>query len=167
MSYIIPILLILLVCYSAFKGNNTYFSMVKGAKEAFSLVIDILPYIFTVFLMISLLRVSGLYDLLINVFSPICKVLGVPTELLSLIFVKHFSGSGSLAILQDIYLEHGVDSYLSKVASCIVGSSEAIFYVVAVYFAKTKVVKFRYGIFVAILSSVLGVMFACFICKYI
>ena len=167
MIYVVPVLLIVLILYSVYKGCDTYSSFVKGSREAVSLVVSIMPYIFAVFFMISLLRVSGLDMVIVGVLEPVCKVLGIPKEVISILFIKHFSGSGSLAMLEDVYTMYGVDSYISRVASCIVGSSEAVFYITAVYFAKTKVVKFRYGIFICIACSIVGAIFASFICKYI
>ena len=167
MIYVVPVFLILLILYSVYKGCDTYSSFVKGSKEALDLVLSIMPYIFAVFVMISLLRASGLDVVIVGMLEPICSAVGVPAEVISLLFIKHFSGSGSLAMLEDIYTMYGVDSYISRVASCVVGSSEAVFYIVAVYFAKTKVVKFRYGIFICIVCSIVGAIFASFICKYI
>ena len=131
-SYIIPVFIILLVFYSAIKRKNAYSSFVFGAKSSFDLVLTSFPYIVAIFIAIELFTVSGLSTILGNVLAPIFGVLGIPNELIELVLIKPFSGSGSLAILSDIYTKYGVDSYLARSASAIYGSSETVFYIGAV-----------------------------------
>ncbi len=166
-SYIIPILIILLITYSVIKRKNAYSSFVYGAKTSFDLVLTSFPYIVAIFIAIELFSVSGLSTIMGKLLAPLFNILGIPTELSELILLKPFSGCGSLAVLENIFLTYGVDSYLARAGCAIVGSSEAIFYITAVYFSGTKVKKFSYGIPVAIISNLLGVVAACLICKVI
>lgn len=166
-SYIIPILIILLIAYSVIKRKNAYSSFVYGAKTSFDLVLTSFPYIVAIFIAIELFSVSGLSTIMGKLLAPLFNILGIPTELSELILLKPFSGCGSLAVLENIFSTYGVDSYLARAGCAIVGSSEAIFYITAVYFSGTKVKKFSYGIPVAIISNLLGVVAACLICKVI
>lgn len=166
-SYIIPILIILLIIYSVIKRKNAYSSFVYGAKTSFDLVLTSFPYIVAIFIAIELFSVSGLSTIMGKLLAPLFNILGIPTELSELILLKPFSGCGSLAVLENIFSNYGVDSYLARAGCAIAGSSEAIFYITAVYFSGTKVKKFSYGIPVAIISNLLGVVAACLICKVI
>ena len=164
-SFIIPIFIILLISYSVIKRKNAYSSFVFGAKSSFDLVLTSFPYIVAIFIAIELFTVSGLSTILGNVLAPIFGVLGIPNELIELVLIKPFSGCGSLAVLEKIFSTYGVDSYLARAGCAIAGSSEAIFYITAVYFSGTNVKKFSYGIPVAIISNLLAVITACLICK--
>lgn len=166
-SYLIPILIISLVVYSIFKKNNAYNSFVYGAKTSFDLVLTSFPYLVAIFIAVELFSVSGLSKILGMALSPLFKVLGIPIELSELILLKPFTGCGSLAVLENIFATYGVDSYIARAGCAIAGSSEAIFYITAVYFSQTKVKKFSYGIPVALISNLLGVVAACLICKII
>ena len=166
-AYIIPCLIISLVLYSTIKRNNTYQSFVYGAKTSFDLVLTSFPYLVAIFIVVELFSVSGLSALLGKILSPVFNVFGIPTELSELVLLKPFTGCGSLAVLENIFLKYGADSYLARAGCAIAGSSEAIFYVTAVYFSQTKVKKFSYGIAVALLSNFLGVIAACLICRVI
>lgn len=166
-SYIIPVFIILLVFYSAIKRKNAYSSFVFGAKSSFDLVLTSFPYIVAIFIAIELFTVSGLSTILGNLLAPLFNLLGIPSELIQLVLIKPFSGCGSLAVLENIFSTYGVDSYLARAGCAIAGSSEAIFYITAVYFSGTNVKKFSYGIPVAIISNLLGVITACLICKII
>ncbi len=166
-SYLIPILIIALIIYSIYKRKNAYSSFVYGAKSSFDLVLTSFPYIVAIFIAVELFSVSGLSTILGKLLSPIFNILGIPTELTELILLKPFTGCGSLAVLENIFINYGVDSYLARAGCAIAGSSEAIFYITAVYFSQTKVKKFSYGIPVAIISNLLGAITACLICKII
>ena len=123
------------------------------------------PYLVAIFIIIELFEVSGLSDYIAITLRPFLNVLGIPTELIPIILIKPFSGCGSLAVLENIFTTYGVDSYLARAGSAIAGSSEAIFYTTAVYFSKTDIKKFSYGIPVAIIANFIGAVVACNICK--
>lgn len=166
-AYIVPILIITLLVYATVLKKNSYTSFVFGAKTSFDLVLISFPYIVAIFMAIEVFVASGLSQSFANFLSPLFSFLGVPIELTELIIIKPFSGCGSLAVLENIYNTYGVDSYLARAGSVIAGSSEALFYVAAVYFSKTKITKFSYGIAVALVANFIGIVFACFITKFI
>ena len=166
-SYIIPIIFIAIFCYAKYKKVNTYDTFVKGAKKAIPLAIDIFPYIATIMLAVALLRASGLTVLLAQFCSPIFNFLGIPTELVELVLLRPFTGSGSYALLNDVLLQYGADSYISRCACVILGCSETIFYVTAVYTSQTKVKKLLYAIPIALLCALVGSVIACLLCKII
>lgn len=163
--YILPVLIISLFIYAFLKNVNVYKSFVEGAKGAFALCVDILPYIATILIAVALFRASGLANLLINFLSPLFNALGVPPEVSELVLLRPFTGSGSFAILNDIYSTYGVDSYISRCASCIMGSSETLFYVSSIYISKTSIKKLSFAIPVGIVASVFGAVISCLFCR--
>lgn len=164
-DYIIPVLIILLFVYSSFKKVNNYNEFTNGAKKSLQLVLDIFAFIVAIFIVVELLNESGIMQKLSLALSPVFNFLGIPPELTSLIIVKPFSGSGGLAILYDIFEKYGVDSYISRCACVILGSSETVFYVSSVYFSKTSVKKLGLAIPVALLCCFISVIVSCFMCK--
>ena len=166
-KYILPALIMLLIFYSVIKKNNTYNSFVVGAKSSFDLILTSFPYIATIFIALEIFNVSGLSVLFSDLVAPVFSFFGIPKELSQLVILKNFTGCGSLALLENIFATYGVDSYLARAGCVIAGSSEAIFYVTAVYFSKTKITKFRYAIIVGVLANLIGAIVGCFICKFI
>ena len=166
-AYILPIIFIALFCYSKYKKVNTYDTFVKGAKKAIPLVVDIFPYIAAIMLAVALLRASGITTLLADVLSPIFNALGIPTELIELVLLRPFTGSGSYALLNDVLVQYGADSYISRCACVILGCSETIFYVTTVYISQTKVRKLLYAIPIALICAAFGSVIACLLCKVI
>lgn len=164
-AYILPIIFIALFCYSKYKKVNTYDTFVKGAKKSIPLVVDIFPYIATIMIAVALLRASGITAMLATALSPIFNALGIPTELIELVLLRPFTGSGSFALLNDVLVQHGPDSYISRCACVILGCSETIFYVTTVYLSQTKVKKLLYAIPVALICATFGAVLACLLCK--
>lgn len=164
-KYVIPILLIFLIAFAFIKKIDNYGVFVKGASKSLKLLFDIFANIVAVFIIIELFKVSGLSGYLYKILSPVFNLIGIPAELTELIVLKPFSGSGTLALLSDIFTTYGVDSYIGRCASVIVASSETVFYVSSVYFSKTKVKNLSYAIPLALLVTFLGSLFACLFCK--
>lgn len=165
MVYIIPILLLLLVLFGLIKRQNNYESFVKGAQKSLLLVFEIFANIVAIFVIIELFKQSGISAFLQKYISPVFGLFGIPKELCELIVLKPFSGSGSLAILSDIFTNYGVDSYIGRCASVIISSSETVFYVTSVYFSKTKVKNMGYAIPLALFVTFLSSILACIFCK--
>ncbi len=163
--FILPIIFILLFIYCTFKHINTYDHFVKGANGAIKLVVDIFPFIAAILIAVAFLRVSGITDFLAQILSPIFSALGIPTELVELVLLRPFTGSGSYGILENIFTTYGADSYISRCACVIMGCSETIFYVATVYISQTKVKKLAYAIPVALVCSLVGTVLACLLCK--
>lgn len=148
-----------------YKRINTYDHFVKGAKGAIKLVVDIFPFIASIMIAVALLRVSGITTWLTQILTPIFNLLGVPPELCELVLLRPFTGSGSYALLENVLITYGADSYIARCACVIMGCSETIFYVATVYFSQTKVKKLLYAIPVALICSIVGTILACLICK--
>lgn len=165
--YIMPTFIILILLYASYKKLNTYNIFINGAKGAIELVVSIFPYIVAIMVSVALMRVSGLTDVLTKAVSPIFKLLGIPSEVCELVLLRPFTGSGSFALLNDIFATYGADSYISRCACVIMGSSETVFYVAAVYFSGTKVKKLLYAIPCALIASLFAAIISCLLCKII
>ena len=166
-AYIVPIFIIIVLLYASYKNLNTYNIFVKGAKGAFDLIVSIFPYIVAIMVSVALLRISGVTSMLTKLVSPVFNFFGIPPEVSELVLLRPFTGSGSFAILNDIYLQYGADSYISRCASVIMGSSETVFYVATVYFSQTKVKKLLYAIPCALVASLVAAVVSCLLCKVI
>ena len=80
--------------------------------------------------------------------------IGFPSECAPLAVLRPFSGSGSIALFDDVMTRYGPDSFPGRVASVILGSSETTFYTLSVYFAATKVKKTGYALPAALCGDV-------------
>ena len=163
--YLLPVFILLTFLYAWHKKVPVYNSFINGAKEAIGIVVSIFPHLVTIIIMVEFIKISGLSSLIAKVLSPLFSALGIPNELSELVLLKPFSGNGSLAILNDIYASYGVDSYVGRAASVIVGSCDTVFYVTTLYTSQTKVKKLLYAVPVSLVATLFGAIVSCFICK--
>ncbi len=165
LSLIVPLLFVILFCYAIFKKVKLYDSFTEGIKEAIPLLISLFPYLAAILMLSELFEESGISAALIKFVSPAFSKLGIPPEISKLVLLKPFSGSGSTALLSELFQTYGPDSYIARCACVAYGSGETVFYISAVYFAGTK----RKGLFKPILISLLAnfgaVLLGCLLCR--
>lgn len=163
----IPCLIAFVLIYALIKGVDAYSGFVQGAKGSLPLMANLLPYIVAMFVAVELFRNSGLSEILCRFLAPVFKLVGVPSEVCELTLIRPFSSNAGYVLLKDIFTRYGVDSYVGKCASVIMGSSDTIFYVSSIYFASTKVRKTGLTIPIALLCNVVCCILACFCCRFI
>lgn len=166
-KYFIPVLFVFIFIYASIKKVKPYDAFTNGAKAAVPFAVSIFPYLVSIFVLTELFEISGLSNVITKAVSPFFSFLGIPNELSRLVLIKPFSGSGSLAVLSDIFTAYGTDSYLARAACVIYGSSETVFYIAAVYFAGAKKRNLLAPIIISLVASFFSCVFACFICKII
>lgn len=144
-----------------------YDSFVKGAIDGLKAAWDILPYIIGIFLAIGIFKTGKGLDMLEWLFTPIANMMSIPKELIGLISVKPLSGSGALGMYSELANRVGIGSLVEKMGATIVGSSETIFYTMAIYYGSLKIKNTRHTLSCAMISHVAGVIAAVFICYVI
>lgn len=164
---IIPFIITIILIHGYIKGINLYDTFVEGAKNGFKTSIRIMPYLIAVFLAIGIFKRSGAMELIVNIFSPIARLAGIPSEVLPLMIMRPISGSGSLAIVRDIITTYGPDSFPGRVASTMMGSAETIFYTMAVYFGAVGIKDSRHALPAALISHLASVIASVVICSFV
>ncbi len=165
-NYITPIFAILIILNSMIKKVEIFTVFSNGVTSALKLIFNIFPVILAVLLMSELFEKSGLYDCLLYLATPVLSIFGIPKEVYKLLLLKPFSGSGSFALLSEIFSLYGASGYIALCASAIFGSSETIFYVSALYYSKCKNKKATKGIIISLVATFISAIFACFICRF-
>ena len=163
-AYILPAFIALNFLVGAIRRVPVFDAFIEGAKGAVRLSVEIFPYLAAVLIAVSLFKESGLSLLLAKAATPLFRLLGIPTELTELIVVRPMSGSGSIGLLSDIYATYGADSYAARSASVIVGSSETVFYVAALY-GGGRVKRYRGAIAIALVATFAGTVISCLLCR--
>ena len=165
MALIIPIIFIFVFVFALVKRVNVYDSFTEGVSSAVKFTLSLLPCLAAIFMMCALFEQSGLSDALTKLLSPVFGFLGIPPELTKLVLIKPFSGSGSLAYLNEVISTYGADSYIARCACVCFGSSETVFYISAVYFAGIKVKKLAMPVICVLVATFLSTIIACLICR--
>ncbi len=164
-DFIIPGIFLIIFIFATVKNIPAYDYFVSGAKNAVTVGINVFPYLAATLIAVQLFRISGAAGGLAKFLAPGFRFLGIPTELAELILLRPFTGSGSIALVNDIYMKYGADSYIGRCASVVMASSETVFYTASVYFASSKVKRLRYAIPVALLVCVISAVLSCQLCR--
>ena len=163
-AYVLPVFIAFNFLVGWVRRVPVFDAFLEGAKGAVRLASDLFPYLAAVLIAVTLFRESGLALRLAELLSPAFRMIGVPPELTELIVVRPMSGSGSLGLLSEVYRLYGADSYPARAASVIVGSSETVFYVCAVY-GGGKVKRYRGAIAIALAATFAGTVISCLLCR--
>lgn len=164
-AYILPVFIIIMLIICMVKRVSVYDCFIDGAKNGIELIKSILPFISAIFVCITLFKASGLAKTFAEIMAYPLGWFGIPEELSEIIFLVPLSGNGTIALLAEIIEKYGTDSYIARCASVICGASETVFYISAVYFSSTKIKKLRYAVPVALISTFVGAIVACQLCK--
>lgn len=162
--FIMPFIFISILGYALFRRIRVFDVFLSGAANGLRSAVSILPALVGLICAISMLRASGALDFLGNFLSPLLAKIGMPPEVLPMALLKPVSGSGALAMIQDIFDTNGPDSFAGKVASVMLGSSETTFYTLAVYYGAVKIKDARYTVSAAVIADLVGVFASVFIC---
>ena len=155
----IAIFLLLLTLYAMIRRVDVFSAFVRGAAEALPLLKSLLPALAVFTLALRLFRDSGAQERFTALLSPMLSRVGVDPALLPLLIARPFSGSAATGALLDLFSRYGPDSATGLCASVLLGSSETVFYTVALYFGSVGVKKTRFAVPVALAAMVVSIAF--------
>ncbi|MEB5287666.1 nucleoside recognition domain-containing protein [Pseudomonas aeruginosa] len=162
-------LIVLFLIVGALKKVPVYESFVEGAKEGFDVARNLLPYLVAMLCAVGVLRASGALEVVLGGIRWAVEGLGWDSrfvEALPTALVKPFSGSAARAMLLETMQTHGVDSFPALVAATVQGSTEATFYVLAVYFGSVGLQRARHAVGCALTADLAGVIASIAVCYW-
>lgn len=162
-EFILPLIIALIIIHGIIKKVDVFTAFIDGAKTGLKNAYEICPALIILLVSIGMFRSSGGVELISNSLSAVAQIIGFPVECIPLAILRPISGSGSLALLEDILQVHGADSLAGTVASVLVASTETTFYVFAVYFASVKVKKTRHTLVASLTGDFVGIFATAFI----
>ncbi len=142
-DYVIPFFIALIMIIGLSKKVDVFSEFTEGAKENLKAAVSVLPALVALMTAIGMFKASGALDFISAAVSPLTNFLGFPEECIPLAIIRPVSGSGALAVFENILTDVSPDSFAGRVASVIIGSTETTFYTIAVYYGVTKVKKTR------------------------
>ncbi len=154
-----------IVLYGLIKRVPVFEVFMRGAKKALSQAASLLAPLTALCLIVSMLSVSGSLELISSILSPLARLLGIPEEVIPLCIISPLSGSGSIAVLEDIFTRFSPDSYIGRTASVITAASETTFYAVAVYFGSADIKNTRHTIPASLTADLISFIAAAAFCR--
>lgn len=164
-AIIIPLIIVLVIGYGIAEKKNVYDIFLRGAKNGIKIVIKLFPTLLAIFLAINMLRNSGVIDFIINILKPVLLFLNIPIEIMPLALLRPISGTASMAVATDIIKTSGVDSQIGLIAATIMGSTETVFYTIALYTSSINIKKTRFTLVAALIANFVGIVSSVLIFK--
>ena len=158
---IIPLIILIIISYGIYKKNNIYEMFLDGAKEGLFMVVEIIPTIIAMIFAVNIfLKSNILSNILSNIVSFIINIFNVkiPFELIAFALLRPISGNATLALLNNILITYGPDSFMGLLSSTMQGCTDTTIYVLALYFASIKVTNSRYALFVGLFADLIGII---------
>lgn len=164
-NIILPAVIIIILSSGLVKKLPVFSIFIEGAEKALKQTADLLPALMALTVAVTMLGSSGASEILCSLFSSVMKLIGIPEEVLPLCIIAPFSGSGSIAALEEILKLYSPDSFVGRTASVIAGASETTFYAVAVYYGSVGITKTAHTIPAALTADITSYIAAALFCR--
>lgn len=151
------------------KKVPVYECFVEGARQGFDVAKNLLPYLVAMLCAVGVLRASGVLDDALSGLRWLVTAAHLDTrfvDAMPIALVKPFSGSAARAMLIETMRHTGVDSFASRLAATVQGSTETTFYVLAVYFGAVGIKRARHAVGCALLADLASVIASIGVCYW-
>lgn len=162
---VIPLLLTLIGIAMCFSKKPLFDEFTEGVREGMRSSLGLFPTLLGLLVCVSMFQASGAADWLAGLLSPVLSAVGIPAELTPLLLARPVSGSASTALASEMLEKYGADSFAGRCLSVILGSSDTMLYVTAVYLGSVGVRKSRHTIPAAVLTMLFCIVTACLIVR--
>lgn len=167
MIYILHVFILLILIAGFIKGVPCFDSFVKGAQNGAMTIVRLAPALIGLIVAIGVFRASGALEMIVEFCRPFMEKIGADSDILPLVLIRPVSGSASLATLRDIIAECGADSHAARAACVMMGSTETIFYTMAVYTERTKIRRLPGVLPAALASNLISAVAAGIVCSFL
>lgn len=144
------------IAWGLAKKIDVYAAFIEGAKGGIETSIMIIPYLVAMLVAISVLRNSGILDMVVGLFAWLFGALGFNTDFtpaLPTALMKSVSGGGARAMMIEVMKTYGADSFVGRLVSILQGSSDTTFYIIALYFGSVGITRTRYAVAYGLLAD--------------
>lgn len=166
---LILLLFLVIVLGAVYKKINVFSAFVEAAQGGFNTAVQIMPYLIGMLLAISLLRNSGVFDIIVDGLKWVFTALHLNTDIVDALptaLIKPISGNGARGMMIDTMKMYGPESFAGRLSCVFQGSSDTTLYVVAVYFGAVSIKNTRYAVGAMLLADLVGIIVSIIICSY-
>ena len=152
-AWVLPLMVVAIVLFGLFKKIKVFDCFIQGAKSGALTVYELIPTLTGLVVAITMLKESGAMLLAAKLFSPLAAFLNIPEEIIPMSLISPISGGGSLSFFESILKEKGPDSFLGRVGSVLMGSTDTTLYAVTVYYGAVLIKKTRHTLFAGLCAD--------------
>lgn len=152
-TWVLPVMVVAIIIFALFKKVKIFDCFMKGAKDGLHTVYELLPTITGLVVAITMLSSSGAMDLIAKAFSPLTQLLSIPDEVTPMALISPISGGGSLSLFENVLKQYGPDSFLGRVGSVLMGSTDTTLYAVTVYYSAVGIKNSRHTLYAGLMAD--------------
>jgi len=148
---------------AVWKKVDIFDAFIEGAKGGFETSVKIIPYLVAMLVAISCLRNAGTLDMIVDLIKGGIAILGIDTaftDALPTALMHPLSGGGSRAMMISTMQAAGPDSFAGRLSCVFQGSSDTIFYVLALYFGSVGIKQTRYTLWAGLTADLVSIITA-------
>lgn len=160
-----PLMVVGIVAYALAKKVKVFDCFMSGAKKGLMTVYEILPSITGLVLAVTMLTESSAMEILTDVLEPVCEFFGVSPEVTPMAVLSPISGGASLTFFESILKNHGPDSFLGRVGSVLMGSTDTTVYAVTVYYCAIGIKNTRHTLLSGLVADFASFVLSSFFVK--
>jgi spore maturation protein SpmA len=165
-SLIMILVIVGFIALATWRRVNVYETFIDGAKDGFTIAVQIIPYLVAILVAIGVFRASGSLEYIVAAIASLIKGMGLNAdfvEALPTAFMKPLSGSAARAMNLEIMKTFGPDSFVARLSSIFRGATETTFYILAVYFGSVNIKNTRYAVPAGLFADFVGIVAGIFI----
>lgn len=162
-SFMLPAVMVCAGLLFMFSKKDLFPLFVSGCSDGLKTTVSLLPTLIMLIVAVKMFSASGALSALCAALSPLCRMLGVPEELLPVAIMRPVSGSGATAMIKELFDTAGPDGIAGRAASVMMGSSDTILYTLSIYFAHTGTKKTGYALPAAFAVMIFCLAVSCFL----
>lgn len=157
-TWFIPCFILIVLLVATWQKIPTYELFVEGGKEGVKIAFSLLPFLLGMIVSIAILRSSGALEAFINLLTPLLSLVGIPSEIIPLAFIRPISGTAALGMTTELISTYGPDSFIGRLASTMQGSTDTTLYILTIYFGAVRIKKMGYALKVGLLADLIGII---------
>lgn len=151
-----------------YKRLNVYSEFIEGAKEGFTTMVKIVPYLVAMIVAIGVFRSCGAMTYITDGLESLFTWIGTDTQFVPTIpvaLMKPLSGGGTEGLVVELFNNpmYGPDSFAGRLASIMYASADTTFYIVALYFGSVGIKRTRYAVGAGLIADFAGILAAIFV----
>jgi spore maturation protein SpmA len=162
-------IILAIVAGGMYKKIDVFDAFVDGAKDGFHTAVKIIPFLVGMLVAISMLRISGTFDVVLLGMKNFFTMLGFDTRFVDALptaMVRPLSGQGSRGLMIDTIKTYGPNSFAATLSGIIQGCSDTTLYIVALYYGSVSIKNIRYSIVAMLLADLVALVTAILLCYY-
>lgn len=164
-GYVLPLLAGLCGVIMLAGRRDPFRTYTEGAREGLKTAAGLLPSLTAMLGAVAMLSASGAPEMAEKWLSPLLSSVGIPVELTPLLVTRPFSGSASLAVLEELLTSCGPDSFPALCGCVLCASSDTTVYVLSLYFSSVGLRRTRYALPCALAVMVFCILLSCIVCR--